>query len=44
MKSGVIFLGVPLLMYVTQGLVGYVAENRYGMALAMFATPLQTSV
>lgn len=40
MKSGVIFLGIPLLMYVMQGLVGYVAEHRYGMALAMFAYAL----
>lgn len=35
--AGLIFLGVPLLMYVLQGVVVYIAAGRYGMALCMFA-------
>ena len=37
MKLGLVFLGVPLLSYVIQGAVVYVAAGRYGMALCMFA-------
>jgi hypothetical protein len=40
MKSGVIYLGIPLVMYVLQGATGYLSEQRYGMALAMFAYAL----
>ena len=38
--SGLIFLGVPMLMYVLQGLVVYWTAGRYGMALCMFAYAL----
>jgi hypothetical protein len=37
MNAGLIFLGVPLLMYVLQGVTVYYQAGRYGMALAMFA-------
>lgn len=37
MNPGLIFLGVPLLMYVLQGVLVYYAAGRYGMALCMFA-------
>lgn len=37
MNPGLIYLGVPLLMYVMQGCVVYIAEKRYGMALTMLA-------
>lgn len=40
MKAGVLFLGIPLLAYVVQGLVVYLAEGRYGMALCMVAYAL----
>jgi hypothetical protein len=36
-KAGLIFLGVPLVMYVLQGAMVYLAAGRYGMALTMFA-------
>lgn len=39
-KSGVIFLGIPLCLYVAQGAIGYLSEGRHGMALAMFAYAL----
>lgn len=32
-----IFLGIPLVMYVLQGATDYLAQGRYGMALCMFA-------
>lgn len=35
-----VFLGVPLLMYVMQGVLVYLKAGRYGMALAMFAYAL----
>ena len=35
-----IFLGIPLLMYVLQGAVVYLQAGRYGMALTMFAYAL----
>ena len=37
MNSALIFLGVPLLMYVAQGIFVYIEQGRYGMALTMFA-------
>lgn len=37
MKTGLLFLGVPLVMYVLQGATVYLAAGRYGMALTMFA-------
>jgi hypothetical protein len=40
MNAGLIFLGVPLLMYVMQGAFVYYAAGRYGMALAMLAYAL----
>lgn len=40
MKAGVIFLGVPLVMYVLQGVVEYFGQGRYGMALCMCAYAL----
>lgn len=40
MNPGLLFLGIPLLMYVLQGAVVYLAAGRYGMALAMFAYAL----
>ena len=40
MKAGLIFLGVPMLMYVLQGVVVYLAAGRYGMALSMTAYAL----
>lgn len=40
MNAGLIFLGVPLLMYVLQGATVYYAQGRYGMALCMFAYAL----
>jgi hypothetical protein len=39
-KQDLIFLGVPLLMYVAQGAFGYLKAGRYGMALCMFAYAL----
>jgi hypothetical protein len=36
-KQGLIFLGIPLLMYVLQGVLVYWTNHRYGMAIAMFA-------
>jgi hypothetical protein len=33
----IIFLGVPLLMYVLQGATDYLVQGRYGMAVCMFA-------
>lgn len=40
MKAGLLFLGIPLVMYVLQGAFVYLAEGRCGMALAMFAYAL----
>lgn len=40
MNSGLIFLGVPLVMYVLQGALVYLAAGRKGMALCMFAYAL----
>ena len=37
MNAGLVFLGVPLLMYVLQGSTVYYAQGRYGMALTMVA-------
>lgn len=37
MKQDLIFLGVPLLMYVAQGAFAYLKAGRYGMAVTMFA-------
>lgn len=36
-KLGLLFLGIPLLMYVLQGALVYLKAGRYGMALCMFA-------
>ena len=35
--SALAFLGIPMLMYALQGVFVYYAEQRYGMALTMFA-------
>jgi hypothetical protein len=40
MNPGLVFLGVPLLMYVLQGAFVYYVAGRYGMALCMFAYAL----
>lgn len=40
MKLGILFLGIPLLMYVLQGVFVYYRAGRYGMALAMLAYAL----
>jgi hypothetical protein len=40
MNRGLLFLGIPLLMYILQGAVVYCAAGRYGMALCMFAYAL----
>jgi hypothetical protein len=40
MKAGLIFLGVPMLMYVAQGVGVYWQEGRYGMALCVCAYAL----
>lgn len=40
MQRGVIFLGIPLVMYVLQGATEYLTQGRYGMALCMFAYAL----
>lgn len=37
---GLLFFGVPLLMYVLQGALVYMAVGRYGMALCVFAYAL----
>lgn len=39
-REALVFLGVPLLMYVLQGVVVYIKAGRYGMALCMFAYAL----
>lgn len=38
--TGLIFLGVPMLMYVMQGAMVYYAEHRYGMTLCVCAYAL----
>lgn len=41
MKLGpLIWLGIPLLMYLGQAITGYLAEGRYGMALCLAAYSL----
>lgn len=35
MRLALLFLGVPLLLYLAQGIFVYAAGGRYGMALAM---------
>lgn len=37
MNPGLVFLGIPLLLYVLQGATVYWSAGRYGMALCMFA-------
>jgi hypothetical protein len=37
MNLGLVFLGVPLLMYVLQGAFVYLAAGRYGMAICMLS-------
>jgi hypothetical protein len=39
-NRGLVFLGVPLLMYVLQGATVYYSAGRYGMTLAMLAYAL----
>jgi hypothetical protein len=36
-KAGLIFLGVPMLMYLLQGATVYYAVGRYGMTLCVVA-------
>lgn len=40
MNAGLIFLGVPMLMYILQGAVVYYAAGRYGMTLCVCAYAL----
>ena len=37
LNLGLVFLGIPLLMYIMQGVGVYLIAGRYGMALAMVA-------
>jgi hypothetical protein len=39
-REALIFLGIPLLMYVLQGATVYMQQGRYGMALCMYAYAL----
>jgi hypothetical protein len=40
LTSSLLFLGVPLLMYVMQGVFVYAAQGRWGMCIAMCAYAL----
>lgn len=40
MNQSLVFLGVPLVMYVLQAVVVYLAAGRYGMALCLAAYAL----
>lgn len=40
MNQSLIYLGVPLLMYLAQAMLVYVAAGRYGMALCLGAYAL----
>ena len=40
MNQSLVFLGVPLVMYLLQAFVVYYAAGRYGMALCLFAYSL----
>lgn len=37
MKLTLLFMGVPLVMYLGQSVFVYLAAGRYGMALTLFA-------
>jgi hypothetical protein len=38
--TSLLFLGIPMLMYVGQGVAVYAAQGRWGMCLAMCAYAL----
>jgi hypothetical protein len=40
MNAGLIYLGVPMLMYALQGMTVYYSQGRYGMTLCMCAYAL----